>query len=65
MATKTKIEKKEVTSEISMFSKKQIISSKRYKDNKDLINVLLNDNEMYSFEDVDSLINKFLKGEVK
>jgi hypothetical protein len=65
MAIKTKIDKKEETTQVSAFSKEQIISSKRYKDNRDIVKVLLNDNEMYSFEEVDSLINKFMKGKVK
>lgn len=65
MAIKTKIDKKEEALQISAFSKEQIISSQRYKDNRDIVNVLLNDNEMYSFEEVDSLITKFMKGKVK
>ncbi len=65
MAIKTKTDKKEEAPQISAFSKEQIISSQRYKDNRDIVNVLLNDNEMYSFEEVDSLITKFMKGKVK
>jgi hypothetical protein len=47
------------------FSKEQIISSKRYSDRKDLVQILLKDNEKYNFSEVDSLINEFMKGKVK
>jgi len=55
----------EETVKTTTFSKEQISSSVRYKDRKDLVNVLLNNNEMYSFDEVDSLINKFMRGKVK
>lgn len=52
-------------SEIPTFSKEQIISCKRYSDRKDLVNVLVEGSKLYSFDEVDNLINKFLKGKVK
>lgn len=57
--------KKAETAKKTSFSKKQLLVSKRYVDQKDLINVLLADDKIYSFEEVDSLINKFMKGKVK
>ena len=56
--------KKEAKPEV-VFSKKQILDSKRYADKKDLITVLLDDSKSYSFEQVDSVIDKFMKEEVK
>lgn len=47
------------------FTKSQLVSSKRYRDRKDLVNVLLKDNKSYSFDEVDSLIDEFMKGKVK
>ncbi len=57
--------RKAETAKTIAFSKKQLLVSKRYVDQKDLINVLLADDKIYSFEEVDSLINKFMKGKVK
>ncbi len=53
----------ENTEEVT-FTKAQIISSKKYRDRKDLVNVLLKDDESYSFNEVDGLIQKFMKGKV-
>ena len=47
------------------FSKEQLVSSKKYRHHRDLVNVLLADDRLYSFEEVDILINKFMKGKVK
>lgn len=55
-----KTERKKVT-----FSKEKILSSKKYKHRADLLGVLLKDGESYTFEDVDNLLNVFMKGKVK
>lgn len=52
-------------SKTTAFSKAQILSSMKYRGRKDIVNVLLKDNEMYSFDEVDSLINDFMRGKVK
>lgn len=59
-----KSEKKEQAAKTTAFSKVQIAASDRYKDRKDIVNTLLADNKGYSFEEVDALINKFMKGKV-
>jgi len=46
------------------FTKTQLYSSKKYRDRKDLINVLLKNEESYSFSEVDDLIKEFMKGKV-
>lgn len=46
------------------FSKKQIVSSKRYRNNVDLLNAVLKDNKTYTLKEVDGIIEKFKKGKV-
>lgn len=58
----TKKEKEKVI-EVT-FTKKQLLESKRYRDRKDLINVLLKNEQTYSFKEVDDLIEKYMKGKV-
>lgn len=58
---------KKTTEEIeqkSAFTKQQILCSKKYKSRRDILGVLLNDNEEYTFDNVDSLLKKFMKGKV-
>lgn len=61
MVTKSK----EVIEAVGTFSKEQLLGSKRYSDQKDIINVLLTNEKDYSFEEVDQAIDKFMKGKVK
>ncbi len=44
------------------FTKEQIVNSKKYVNRKDLLNAILEENELYSFSQVDDRINKFMKG---
>ena len=46
------------------FTKSQIVNSKKYSIRRDLINAVLDENILYSLDEVDNLINKFLKKEV-
>lgn len=46
------------------FTKSQIVNSKKYRIRKDLINALLDEDKLYSFDEVDKLINKFMKSKV-
>lgn len=50
---------------INKFSKNQITNSKKYRKRKDLLNAILDKNKHYSMDEVDRLIEKFMKGEVK
>ena len=59
MATKTKKD-----DEI-LYSKEQIIASKRYSNRKDILNVLLKDDEEYSFSKIDEIIENFMNKEVQ
>lgn len=60
--SKTKNETKVVES--ITFTKEQILTFKRYKHRKDLLNVLLDDVKAYTTDEVDALIDNFMKGTV-
>ena len=47
------------------FSKEQILASAKYSKRRDLVDALLKDNEKYTMETVDNMIEKFMKGKVK
>ena len=49
----------------TVFSKEQILASKRYENRRDVLGVILTDGEFYALEKVDSLLEKFMKGKVK
>ncbi|HBH0878282.1 TPA: hypothetical protein KR676_001982 [Clostridioides difficile] len=44
------------------FTKEQIVDSKKYVNRKDLLNAILKENELYSFSEVEGMINNFMKG---
>lgn len=46
------------------FSKKQIVTSKRYRSNVDLLNAVLKDKKTYTLKEVDEIIENFKKGKV-
>ncbi|ABX43316.1 hypothetical protein [Lachnoclostridium phytofermentans] len=56
---------KKIEENVPMFTKEQLLSSKRYNDKKDIISAILHDERLYSREEVDALIEKFMKGKVK
>ncbi len=47
------------------FKKEQIIVSAKYRNQRDLVEALLTDGKMYSITDVDNMIEKYRKGQVK
>ena len=57
--------KAETKAAVITYSKKQIVKSKKYENNVDLVNALLEDDKKYSLADIDRMINSFLKGAVK
>jgi hypothetical protein len=59
MATKTKKDDE------VLYSKEQIIVSKKYSNRKDILNVLLKDDEEYSFSRIDEIIENFMNKEVQ
>lgn len=46
------------------FTKQQIVNSKKFKDNVDLLNALLKDDKLYTLEEVNKTIEDFRKGKV-
>lgn len=61
--TDTVKEAKEKVEKIT-FSKAKILRFERYKNRVDLLNVLLDDEKPYTTDEVDGLIEKFMKGKV-
>lgn len=59
MATK-KVEKQE-----TVFSKEQILASKKYSSRRDVLGVILADGKEYTLEQVDSLLKRFMERKVK
>nr|DAU32984.1 MAG TPA: hypothetical protein [Caudoviricetes sp.] len=65
MATKKKMDNEEnINIDTDEFTKEQLIKSKKYEDKRDILNVILEDEELYSTSKVDDMIREFLKGEV-
>lgn len=60
-----KVEKVAEVKEKITFTKAKILKSKRYSNRVDLLGVLLTDSKAYTFDEVDALIEKFMKGKVK
>lgn len=47
------------------FTKAKILTFQRYRNRVDLLTVLLDENKAYTTDEVDALIEKFMKGKVK
>ena len=56
---KTETNKQEPT-----FTKGQILVSAKYANRRDALNVVLSDDKTYTLDQVDSLLDKFMKGNV-
>ena len=61
--------KKKISEEIAevvetpvSYTKAQIYKAKRYMNQKDIITVMLEEDKIYTFDQVDKLIEQFLKG---
>lgn len=48
--------------DVVTYTKAQIYKAKRYMNKKDIITIMLKDDERYTFDQVDNLIEQFLKG---
>lgn len=49
----------------NVFTKSQLVNSAKYRDRRDLVDALLNNNEKYTIEQVDKTIENYMKGKVK
>lgn len=63
METKKKVADDSVQT-VQKYGKEQIVSAKRYAGKQDLLNAILESGQAYTFEQVDKLIEKFMKGKV-
>lgn len=61
---KAKKEVEEIKEEIK-HSKEVLLTSKKFKDKRDLLNTILENDKSYTFSEVESKIKEFLEGEVK
>lgn len=48
-----------------VYTKAQLLASKKYANRQDILNALLEDGKTYTTAQVDALIEKFMKGQVK
>ena len=51
--------------EVPAYSKGQLLKSKRYHKQRDILSALLVDGRQYTHKDVEEIIKKFMKGRVK
>lgn len=62
LAGRKKIENK--SNDITKFSKEQFLQSKRFYENRDILNVILDNDKNYSFDEVEEILKTFLESEV-
>lgn len=53
-----------VSTPVPVFTKRNILTFQRYAKRRDLLSVLLEDGKEYTFDQIDGLINDFMKGKV-
>ncbi len=51
--------------QVDVYNKEQLISSKKFMNNKDVLSALLEDDKEYSESKVNEIIENFMKGKVK
>ena len=49
----------------AIYSKEQLVGSKKYATKRDIISALLENGKSYTLDEVDALIKKYMKGKVK
>lgn len=62
---RAKAKEEDTNRSVALFRKEQIASSKRYENDVDIVNALLQDGKAYALADVDEVIESFKKGKVK
>lgn len=55
----------EAESREALFSKRQLMSSSRFGDRRDLLEALLDEKELYTIKAVEKKIQKYMKGRVR
>ena len=62
---KENIKKEEKVIIENKFTKEQLISSKRFSNNKDVLSAKLEDDKEYTIKEAQEIIENFMKGKVK
>lgn len=57
--------KTDTNNQAAAYSKEQLAASKRYAAKRDILSILLEDGKSYTFDEVDALIKKYMKGKVR
>lgn len=57
--------KKETSSTAERYTKVQLAGANRYRNRRDILTVVLEDDKKYSVEEAEEAINRFLKGKVR
>lgn len=70
MAKKKQVVVEEPVEEVSevkvlKFTKEKFVNSKRFAARRDIVNALLDEDKTYSIEEVENIINDFLRGNKK
>lgn len=52
------------SNDIAKFTKEQFLQSKRFYENRDILDVILDDDKNYSFDEVEEILKTFLESEV-
>ena len=60
-----KTKKEDEAKEKPVFPKESLLNSKKYMFQKDLLNILLDEDKEYTLEEVDKKINEFKTGKIK
>ena len=63
--TEDAVESVEVQSVQTVFTKEQILASAKYRNRRDLVDALLDEDKSYTMKTVDNLVEKYMKGQVK
>lgn len=50
--------------QVIRYTKDKLLSASRFKESRDLIEAVLDDSKSYSIEEVQALIDKYMKGKV-
>lgn len=64
-AKKQEVSEAKVQTPEPQFSKEQIVTSDKYRNQRDLVDALLEKDKKYTIEAVDNLIEKYKKGRVE
>lgn len=63
-AKKQQAQASEVAADVLRYTKADLLNSKRFRHQRDLITALLDENKTYTIEEAEALIGRFLKGQV-